>query len=90
MVGHINRVRVVWDDSLGMATIVGFDVDLELVEMLFTSLLVQATGSGDRSEGRYRAQPVAVVPAGVSVGLQRSNRRAVAPRRRGGERHRDQ
>lgn len=45
VVSHVNRVRVVWDDQLGFATIVGFEVDLELVEMLFTSLLVQATGA---------------------------------------------
>jgi len=42
-VGSINRVRVVWDDEHGMATVVGMAVDLELVDMLFTSLLVQAT-----------------------------------------------
>lgn len=42
-VGSINRVRVIWDDHHGMATAVGMDVDLQLVEMLFTSLLVQAT-----------------------------------------------
>ena len=42
-VGDINRVRVVWDAQHGMATAVGMPVDLQLVEMLFTSLLVQAT-----------------------------------------------
>jgi hypothetical protein len=42
-VGEINRVRVIWDDHHGMATAVGMAIDLELVEMLFTSLLVQAT-----------------------------------------------
>ncbi len=42
-VGGINRVRVIWDDHHGMATAVGMAIDLELVEMLFTSLLVQAT-----------------------------------------------
>ncbi len=42
-VGAINRVRVVWDDHHGMASVVGMAVDLQLVEMLFTSLLVQAT-----------------------------------------------
>jgi hypothetical protein len=44
-VGGINRVRVIWDDHHGMATAVGMAIDLELVEMLFTSLLVQATRS---------------------------------------------
>ncbi|MEP6561877.1 MAG: DUF2786 domain-containing protein [Nakamurella sp.] len=42
-VGSINRVRVVWDDQHGMATVVGMAVDMELVDLLFTSLLVQAT-----------------------------------------------
>ncbi|MET0964967.1 MAG: DUF2786 domain-containing protein, partial [Nakamurella sp.] len=42
-VGSINRVRVIWDDQHGMATVVGMAVDLELVDLLFTSLLIQAT-----------------------------------------------
>jgi hypothetical protein len=42
-VGAVNRVRVIWDDHHGMATAVGMAIDLQLVEMLFTSLLVQAT-----------------------------------------------
>jgi hypothetical protein len=42
-VGEINRVRVIWDGDHGMATAVGMLVDLQLVEMMFTSLLVQAT-----------------------------------------------
>ena len=42
-VGAINRVRVVWDEHHGMASVVGMAADLQLVEMLFTSLLVQAT-----------------------------------------------
>lgn len=43
VVAHVNNVRVVWDDQVGMATIIGFPFDLELVEMLTTSLLIQAT-----------------------------------------------
>jgi hypothetical protein len=60
-VGSINRVRVVWDDQHGMATVVGMAVDLELVDMLFTSLLVQATralteaGNAQVTEGGYRS-----------------------------------
>lgn len=42
-VGQPNRVRAVWDDHAGFATIIGAPVDLEQVEMLFTSLLIQAT-----------------------------------------------
>lgn len=43
IVADINGGRVVWDDQLGLATLVGFPLDLELVELLFTSLLIQAT-----------------------------------------------
>lgn len=42
-VGGANDVRVVWTESIGMATVVGHPGDLDLVELLFTSLLVQAT-----------------------------------------------
>ena len=42
-VGGVNRVKAIWDDEHAIATIVGSPVDLELVEILFTSLLVQAT-----------------------------------------------
>ena len=42
-VARVNRVKAIWDDEHGIVTIVGLPVDLELVEMLFTSLLVQAT-----------------------------------------------
>ncbi|NMN96606.1 DUF2786 domain-containing protein [Antrihabitans stalactiti] len=38
-----NRVRSVWFSTLGMASLVGTPIDLEQTEMLFTSLLVQAT-----------------------------------------------
>ena len=43
VVAHANNVRVVWDEDHGMATIIGFSFDLEVVEMLSTSLLIQAT-----------------------------------------------
>ncbi len=41
-VGSVNRVRIVFDDVYAIATAVGFDEDLDLTDMLFTSLLVQA------------------------------------------------
>jgi hypothetical protein len=43
-VGRANNVEVVYNTS-GRATIVGFDSDLDTVELLFASLLVQATAS---------------------------------------------
>jgi hypothetical protein len=42
-VGEANGVRTAWYRSMGIATCVGMPVDLEAVELLFTSLLVQAT-----------------------------------------------
>ncbi len=43
VVAAANGVRSVWHDDVGMATVVGLPVDLELTELLFTSLLIQAT-----------------------------------------------
>jgi hypothetical protein len=37
-----NRCRAIWHRALGMSTVVGFPADLDAVELLFTSLLVQA------------------------------------------------
>lgn len=42
-VGRVNDVRVVWTAAFGTATVVGHPADLDAVELLFTSLLVQAT-----------------------------------------------
>ena len=53
-VASANRCRMVWSRELGFATVVGFEADLEAVELLFTSLLVQATrtlaAAGSRSD----------------------------------------
>ncbi len=43
VVCQANRCRSVLTDALGVATLVGHDDDLDTVEILFTSLLVQAT-----------------------------------------------
>ena len=40
--GEANGVRTAWYRGTGIATVVGMPVDLETVEVLFTSLLVQA------------------------------------------------
>ncbi|MFJ6198722.1 DUF2786 domain-containing protein [Micromonospora sp. NPDC092111] len=42
-VAAANRCESVWSDDLGFATVLGFPADLEAVELLHTSLLVQAT-----------------------------------------------
>jgi Protein of unknown function (DUF2786) len=41
-VATANRARTVWGSKLGFATIVGADTDLDSIELLVTSLLVQA------------------------------------------------
>lgn len=43
VVASANRCRMVWSRELGFGTIVGFESDVDGVEVLFTSLLVQAT-----------------------------------------------
>lgn len=54
-VATANRCRMVWSRELGFGTVVGFEADLECVELLFTSLLVQATRTlttaGSRRDG---------------------------------------
>jgi Protein of unknown function (DUF2786) len=43
VVAGANRCRAVWHKNLGLSTVLGFPGDLDAVELLFTSLLVQAT-----------------------------------------------
>lgn len=43
VVANANRCRAVWSKSLGFSTVIGYPTDLDLVELLYTSLLVQAT-----------------------------------------------
>ncbi|MFD9664220.1 DUF2786 domain-containing protein [Rhodococcus sp. NPDC059968] len=52
-VAKTNNVRVLWHQRFGLVSMVGMPVDLDLSEMLFTSLLVQAShalseAGGDR------------------------------------------
>ncbi|MGB2568963.1 DUF2786 domain-containing protein [Micromonospora citrea] len=50
-VAAANRCESVWSDDLGFATVLGFPADLEAVELLYTSLLVQATAAMLRGRG---------------------------------------
>lgn len=50
-----NRCRVIWSKEVGLATVVGFAADLEAVELLFTSLLVQADSAMLRAGSRQDA-----------------------------------
>ncbi len=61
-VAAANEVRAVWDETHGFVVVVGRELNLELVELLFTSLLVQATRAmtaagefaGDRRSPGFR------------------------------------
>lgn len=62
VVADANSVPSVWHERFAMMTIVGFPADLDAVELLFTSLLVQATkamlakGSVTDGAGRSRTR----------------------------------
>ncbi|GAA2412921.1 DUF2786 domain-containing protein [Actinomadura vinacea] len=55
VVADANRCRAVWHRELGFSTVLGFPADLAAVEMLFTSLLVQATTAMVRAGPRRDA-----------------------------------
>ena len=44
-VASANGCRAVWSQGLGFSTVFGFESDLEFVDVLYTSLLVQATSA---------------------------------------------
>ncbi|MDY7087558.1 MAG: hypothetical protein SYR96_20885, partial [Actinomycetota bacterium] len=50
--------RAVWMKRFGLVSVIGFAADLDATELLFTSLLVQATramtGSGSKTDGTGR------------------------------------
>jgi hypothetical protein len=55
-VAEANDVRLVWYQGLGIATIVGGRADLDAVELLFTSLLLQVAqglAAAEQAAGRY-------------------------------------
>ncbi|MYW20236.1 DUF2786 domain-containing protein [Streptomyces sp. SID2955] len=54
-VATANHCRAVWNEPLGFSTVVGFEADLEAVELLYTSLLVQATHAMATAEAAQRA-----------------------------------
>ncbi|WP_369390980.1 DUF2786 domain-containing protein [Streptomyces sp. CG1] len=54
-VAGANHCRAVWNEPLGFSTVVGFEADLEAVELLYTSLLVQATHAMTKAEAAQRA-----------------------------------
>ncbi|MFG3162508.1 DUF2786 domain-containing protein [Streptomyces sp. NPDC048232] len=54
-VADANHCRAVWNEPLGFSTVVGFEADLEAVELLYTSLLVQAEAAMSKAEAAQRA-----------------------------------
>jgi hypothetical protein len=44
-VAQANHCRSVWQKTIGMSTVIGFPSDLDAVELLYTSLLVQANSA---------------------------------------------
>ncbi|MHC0431818.1 DUF2786 domain-containing protein [Streptomyces sp. O3] len=50
-----NHCRAVWNEALGFATVIGFEPDLESVELLYTSLLVQGDAAMTKAEAGQRA-----------------------------------
>ncbi|MFJ4922299.1 DUF2786 domain-containing protein [Streptomyces sp. NPDC088725] len=54
-VASANRCRAVRNSAYGFSTVVGFEPDLEVVELLHTSLLVQGTAAMTRAEAAQRA-----------------------------------
>lgn len=54
-VATVNHCRAVWNEPFGFSTVVGFEADLEVVELLYTSLLVQATTAMAKAEAAQRA-----------------------------------
>lgn len=54
-VATANRCRAVWNEAYGFSTVVGFESDLEVVELLHTSLLVQGTAAMTKAEAGQRA-----------------------------------
>jgi hypothetical protein len=49
-VAAANHCRTVWSPEFGFATVFGFDADMDAVEVLYTSLLVQANRAMSQSE----------------------------------------
>ncbi|MFE6776383.1 DUF2786 domain-containing protein [Streptomyces sp. NPDC057702] len=54
-VAEANRCHAVWSAEFAFSTVVGYAADLELVELLHTSLLVQGTTAMHRAGDRHHA-----------------------------------
>ncbi|WP_346345683.1 DUF2786 domain-containing protein [Streptomyces sp. SID5643] len=61
-IADANHCRAVWNEPLGFSTVVGFETDLEAVELLYTSLLVQATTAMTKAEAALGVPPARAQP----------------------------
>jgi hypothetical protein len=53
-VARANHCQAVWNEAFYFSTVVGHEADLEAVEILYTSLLVQATAAMTKAEAAIR------------------------------------
>jgi hypothetical protein len=85
-VARANQCHTVWSPELGFSTVFGFDADIDAVELLYTSLLVQANRAMARDEpakGKARVKAFRrsfLVAYAVRIGerLARTSRREIA------------
>ena len=54
IIADVNGARAIWSPDAGFVTVMGFPVDLHLTDLLFTSLLVQATHAAAESTSHDR------------------------------------
>ena len=54
VVAEANRCRAVWQSDLGFSTVLGYPADLEAVELLYTSLLLQADAAMPKNGSKRR------------------------------------
>lgn len=82
VVAQANRCQAVWNKELGFSTVIGFPADLDAVELLHTSLLVQAmtalVNSGTRAHGDGRSRNRAFRSAFLTSYAQRIGERLIA------------
>ncbi|MGK5641939.1 DUF2786 domain-containing protein [Streptomyces sp. URMC 126] len=55
-VAEANHCHAVWSAEYGFSTVVGFEADLELVELMYTSLLVQADAAMRRAADAHHRE----------------------------------
>ena len=77
-----NHCQAVWNKELGFSTVIGFTADLDAVELLYTSLLVQAMSalvkSGTRAHGNGQSRTRAFRSAFLTSYAQRIGERLTA------------